>query len=109
MKWFLAGLALVFASLAGGSAAIVFSYRQVIGHYLGAAPRSQRSVGGNADATANAAAPSRAPKTTQSKAFRSLLQAQPDGAFPEGQRFLRRSKAKPKLPKARSPQPITTE
>jgi len=109
MKWLLAGLALVFASLAGGIAAIVFSYRQVIGHYLGAAPRSQRSIGGNADATANAAAPSPAPKTTPSKAFRRLLQAQQDRAFPDGQRFLRRSKAKPKLPKARSPQPSTTE
>ena len=50
-----------------------------------------------------------APKTTQSKAFRNLLQPQPDEVIPDGQRFLRRSKAKPKLPKARSPQPITTE
>jgi len=109
MKWLLAGLALVFASLAGGIVAIIVGYRQIIGHYMGETPRSHRSVGGKADARANAATLSRAPKTTRSKAFRSLLQAQPDGAFPEGQRFLRRSKAKPKLPKARSPQPITTE
>ena len=109
MKWFLAGLALVFASLAGGIAAIVVGYRQIIGHYLGATQRSHRSVGENADARANVAVPSPAPKTTQSKAFRRLLQQQPDEAFPDGQRFLRRSKAKPKLPKARSPQPITTE
>jgi hypothetical protein len=109
MKWFLAGLALVFASLAGGIAAIVVGYRQIIGHYLGEAPRRQRSVGENADARANVAAPSPAPKTTPSKAVRRLLQPQQNGAFPDGQRFLRRSKAKPKLPKARSPQPITTE
>ncbi len=32
MKWFLAGLALVFASLAGGIAAIIVGYRQIIGH-----------------------------------------------------------------------------
>ena len=109
MKWFLAGLALVFASLAGGIAAIVVGYRQIIGHYLGEAPRSQRSVGENADTRANVAVASPAPKTTQSKAFRNLLQPQPDEVIPDGQRFLRRSKAKPKLPKARSPQPITTE
>ena len=109
MKWFLAGLALVFASLAGGIAAIVVGYRQILGHYLGETPSSHRSVDGNAGARANGAAPSPAPRTTPSKAFRRLLQPQQNGAFPDGQRFLRRSKAKPKLPKARSPHPITTE
>ena len=109
MKWFLAGLALVFASLAGGIVAIIVGYRQIIGHYMGETPRSHRSVGGNADTRTNVAAPSPAPKTDQSTAFPQLLQAQQDRAFPDGQRFLRRSKAKPKLPKARSPQPITTE
>jgi hypothetical protein len=109
MKWFLTGLALVFASIAGGIAAIVVGYRQIIGHYLGETPRSHRSVGGNAGARANGAAPSPAPKTELSTAFLGLLQAQRNSAFKERQRFLRRSKAKPKLPKARSPQPITTE
>jgi hypothetical protein len=109
MKWFLAGLALVFASLAGGIVAIIVGYRQIIGHYMGETPRSHRSVGGNADARTNVAAPSPAPKTDQSTAFLGLLQAQRNRASKERQRFLRRSKAKPKLPKARSPQPITTE
>jgi hypothetical protein len=109
MKWFLAGLALVFASLAGGITAIIVGYRQIIGSYLGETPRSHRSVDGNADARANGAAPSPAPKTELSTAFLGLLQAQRNSASKERQRFLRRSKAKPKLPKARSPQPITTE
>ena len=39
MKWFLAGLALVFASLAGGIVAIILGYRQVISHYISEAPR----------------------------------------------------------------------
>ena len=39
MKWFLAGLALVFASLAGGIAAIFFGYRQIISHYIAEPPR----------------------------------------------------------------------
>ena len=34
MKWFFVGLALVTASLAGGIAAIIFGYRQVIGRYV---------------------------------------------------------------------------
>jgi hypothetical protein len=38
MKWFLAGLALVFASLAGGIVAIILGYRQVISHYISEAP-----------------------------------------------------------------------
>lgn len=38
MKWFLAGMALVIVSLAGGIAAIVVGYRQVITRYIGAAP-----------------------------------------------------------------------
>jgi hypothetical protein len=39
MKWFLAGLALVFASLAGGIVAIVLGYRHVISRYISEAPR----------------------------------------------------------------------
>ncbi len=109
MKLFLAGLAVVFASLAGGIVAIIVGYRQIIGHYMGETPRSHRSVGGNADAGTNVAAPSPAPKTDQSTAFPQLFQAQQDRAFRDGQRFFRRSKAKPKRPKARSPQPSTTE
>jgi hypothetical protein len=38
MKWFLAGLALVFASLAGGIVAIILGYRQIISHYISEAP-----------------------------------------------------------------------
>ncbi len=41
MKWFLTGLALVFASLAGGIVAIILIYRQLISSYISEAPRER--------------------------------------------------------------------
>ncbi len=99
MKWFLAGMALVFASLAGGIVAIILGYRQVISRYISEAPRER----------AETAPPSGTAKSTRwSPLPQGSANWKPLPMLPSYACLLRRSKAKPKIPKARSPQPMTT-
>ena len=99
MKWFLAGLALVFASLAGGIVAIILGYRQVISHYISEAPRQP----------AETIPPSRTARSTRQSEFRGGAGSRKSlRSLPCYACLLRSSKAKPKIPKARSPQPTTT-